>query len=113
MFQEEDDSVLRHMLGEKDGYPVISGHPHDSLKSFHTFINRFSPAGTKVKRTMFPIIKAFFGLVREALKTLEGKLTIELVVEDLITGLPRVLSNASRPSSHPKRFTRMWLSNVP
>ncbi|KAH6889591.1 hypothetical protein BKA70DRAFT_1329293 [Coprinopsis sp. MPI-PUGE-AT-0042] len=102
---EKDDSVVRHLLGEEDGYPIISGHPHDSLKSFHDFVSRFSPPGAKVSKTVFPIIKAFFDL------NLRGKLTIELAVEDLTTGLPRLFSDASRPSSYPKKFTRMWLSN--
>ncbi|KAH6899383.1 hypothetical protein BKA70DRAFT_1314260 [Coprinopsis sp. MPI-PUGE-AT-0042] len=85
---EKDDSVVRHLLGEEDGYPIISGHPHDSLKSFHDFVSRFSPPGAKVSKTVFPIIKA-----------------------TSLTGLPRLFSDASRPSSYPKKFTRMWLSN--
>lgn len=100
------------MLGKEDGYPVISGYPHDSLKSFHTFVTLFSPLGTKLSRTMVPIIKDFFELARGALKALEAKLTIELLVEDLITGLPRLFSDPFRPSSYHK-FTRMWLSNIP
>ncbi|KAG2023894.1 hypothetical protein CC2G_001500 [Coprinopsis cinerea AmutBmut pab1-1] len=39
--------------------------------------------------------------------------TIEVVLEDVILGLPRIIADPRRPKTYPTKFTRMWLSNIP
>ncbi|TFK22030.1 hypothetical protein FA15DRAFT_671981 [Coprinopsis marcescibilis] len=105
-------------------YPVeIYYHPQDNLGELHRFSLRFYrsflPADSSSlmqmsMRTTFTVLKTFFGFVLSSVKKLVGskRLTIEVVLEDVITGLPRILKS-QRPSSYPTKFTRMWLSNVP
>ena len=64
----------------------------------------------------FGIMTHFFAMVAASLARLKNVLTIEMVVGDLISGVPRLLAGdflPKRPTSFPQKYTRMWLSNVP
>lgn len=64
----------------------------------------------------FGVMTHFFAMVVAALARLKSVLTIEMMVGDLISGVPRLLAGdlpPMRPASFPRKYTRMWLSNVP
>lgn len=64
----------------------------------------------------FGVMTHFFAMVAASLARLKNVLTIEMVVEDVISGVPRLLAGdlpPRRPASFPRNYTRMWLSNVP
>ncbi|VDB92191.1 unnamed protein product [Peniophora sp. CBMAI 1063] len=56
----------------------------------------------------------FFESVVKAWKTLEGKLTLDILLGDMNSQLALTRTAASRRPAHiPPEYTRMWLSNVP
>lgn len=64
----------------------------------------------------FGVMTHFFAMVAASLAKVKGVPTIEMVVGDLISGVPRLLAGdlpPMRPASFPQKYTRMWLSNVP
>lgn len=63
----------------------------------------------------FSVVSGFFRHVVDAVRKLGEGLKIELVLEDVVSGLPKLISGdlGERPVNFPVRFTRMWLSNVP
>ncbi|EFI28567.1 hypothetical protein CC1G_13594 [Coprinopsis cinerea okayama7 len=101
-----------------EGYPENDQNPQDNLSSFFYMCIRFSKHHQmmelmSVPRTVFYVFKQFFIRVIAALRALRGKLVVEIAVDDVITGLPRIFADSSRPKTYPNKFTRMWLSNVP
>jgi hypothetical protein len=118
--QLETDAQTKMARAIINGYPEVIANPHDGLGAFHGIADRRSFNLTKlplqrerkISKTTFATLQRFFELVVEGLQELKGRLIVELVVEDLITGLPRFFASG-RPSSYPTKFTRMWLSNVP
>lgn len=63
----------------------------------------------------YSVGEAFFGGVVNALKVLKGHLTLQILHGDLMHELAKVRLNGdhSRPAEFPRKYTRMWLSNVP
>ncbi|EIM87131.1 uncharacterized protein STEHIDRAFT_167970 [Stereum hirsutum FP-91666 SS1] len=63
----------------------------------------------------FSVGETFFDAVVDALKALKGRIMLEVIHDDLSSGLLKIRARAmdSRPAEFPKKFTRMWLSNVP
>ncbi|KAG2023880.1 hypothetical protein CC2G_001486 [Coprinopsis cinerea AmutBmut pab1-1] len=101
-----------------EGYPENDQNPQDNLSSFFYMCIRFSKHHQmmelmSVPRTVFYVFKQFFIRVIAALRALRGRLVVEIAVDDVITGLPRIFADSARPKTYPNKFTRMWLSNVP
>lgn len=57
----------------------------------------------------------FFQEVAAAMKTLGSRITIELICGGLSEELAkmRFKGDLTRPKEFPRKYTRMWLSNVP
>lgn len=64
-------------------------------------------------RTLYPVYRDFFMETAKALKKLENHVSIECVVESLISGLPRLVHAKDRPAGYPSTYTRMIVSNIP
>ncbi len=63
----------------------------------------------------FSILSMFFDGVVEAITNLKGHLTLELLQGDLNEELVKMQNgdDVTRPQSFPRKYTRIWLSNVP
>ncbi|KAF9026023.1 hypothetical protein BDZ89DRAFT_1067865 [Hymenopellis radicata] len=63
----------------------------------------------------FSILSMFFDGVVEAIANLKGHLTLELLQGDLNEELVKMQNgdDVTRPQSFPRKYTRIWLSNVP
>ncbi|KAE9410311.1 hypothetical protein BT96DRAFT_371276 [Gymnopus androsaceus JB14] len=59
------------------------------------------------------VFSTFFNAVVDALKTLKGKITVELFLGEMCQTLATMRSGDQRPANFPRKFNRMWLSNVP
>ena len=61
------------------------------------------------------VCDAFFGEAAAALKGLESRVTLELICGGLSEELAkmRFKGDLTRPTAFPRKYTRMWLSNVP
>ncbi|KAF5329820.1 hypothetical protein D9619_009051 [Psilocybe cf. subviscida] len=63
----------------------------------------------------FETTTQFFTMVAQSLARLKGVLQIEVIVNDVLTGIPKAVAGdlGPWPASFPQKYTRMWLSNVP
>jgi len=100
------------------GYPGINGSPYDHIHSFARFCKDYErrPSAKRASRnTGYAIMSQFFELTVEAIWTLRNVLKIEVVLGDVITGVPKLLADdlGSRPKEFPTKYSRMFLSNVP
>lgn len=83
------------------------------------FLAEFSRKGKSTIRDpdilTWDVASTFFDQVADALRVLNGRVTIELISG----GLSEVLAKSTfgndpgRPDAFPKKFMRMWHSNVP
>lgn len=73
------------------------------------------PAKNTADTTAWDIFSTFFDEIANALKGLEGHITVELIAGGLSEELAkmRLGGDGTRPASFPTKYTRMWLSNVP
>ncbi|KDR74925.1 hypothetical protein GALMADRAFT_269119 [Galerina marginata CBS 339.88] len=96
------------------GYPVIPLFPQRTLASANSLNIRFGGRMRRIYgKSAFGIMSTFFDLVASSMQAL--KPTIEVVLADVITVIPRLVSGelGHRPDDFPSQFIRMWLSNVP
>lgn len=80
--------------------------------------NKVRPKGplkNDANATAWDTFNMFFDEVATALKGLEGHTTVELIAGGLSEELAkmRLGGDVTRPASFPRKYTRMWLSNVP
>lgn len=62
----------------------------------------------------FSVGEVFFDNVVTALRALEGHVVLEVIHDDLSAALSKIRVGAeARPAEFPRKFMRMWLSNVP
>lgn len=63
----------------------------------------------------FSIVSSFFSAVVESLRYMKNRVTLEFVQGDVTQELTRLRlrEESSTPNATPRRYTRMWLSNVP
>lgn len=61
----------------------------------------------------FSIVSFFFNGVVDALRTLKGKIKWEVLQGDMCQTLVKMRLGDERPASFPRKYMRMWLSNVP
>ncbi|KDR74060.1 hypothetical protein GALMADRAFT_269552 [Galerina marginata CBS 339.88] len=105
-------------FGQENGYPNVSTNPFDTLTSFSEFASEFhkgKPPVSSSGKSGFAATSRFFELVADAVWELQNTLKIEMVLGDVITGLPRLFSGelGHRPKEFPTNYSRMFLSNVP
>ncbi|TFK16751.1 hypothetical protein FA15DRAFT_711448 [Coprinopsis marcescibilis] len=117
LFQWEG-MCAHHLFSMKDGSSDTNQHPQSELFDYFymcmtsSYDDQLAVLLT-VLRTTFSVLKQFFTRTITALQTLKGRVTIEVVIEDAISGLQCILTDRSRPKAYPSKFTRMWLSNFP
>lgn len=63
----------------------------------------------------YDVAGEFFEETANAIQGLRGCLTVELICGDISEELARMRygGDVNRPASFPRRYTRIWLSNVP
>lgn len=104
-------------------YPDMNCDAFTAVRQINTFNVRMDLTGDQesvqgdVERDYpaFSVGETFFDAVVDALKALKGRIILEVIHDDLSSGLLKIRAGAtdSRPAEFPKKFTRMWLSNVP
>ncbi|KAF9480632.1 hypothetical protein BDN70DRAFT_877325 [Pholiota conissans] len=105
-------------LGDESGYPNINGTPFSSINSFAKFSKSFrrgAPPAFCSGKTGFATMAQFFDLVVDAIERLQDSLKIEIIKDDVFTGVQKLVSGElkQRPKEYPTTYTRMFLSNVP
>ncbi len=63
----------------------------------------------------YSVISVFFDAVVDALIALKGRILLELIQDDISAALVkmRIGLDVSRPAHFPRKYSRIWLSNVP
>ncbi|KAH9476906.1 hypothetical protein JR316_0010822 [Psilocybe cubensis] len=114
MFDRRTGSPNR---GFEDGYPQEPSHPYEILPSLANFTKEIKGTHTPSSNGCcgFVASSGFFDLVADAMLELEGAIKVEIIVGDVITGLPKLLNGdlGVRPNDFPQCYSRMFLSNVP
>ncbi|KAI0657611.1 hypothetical protein C8Q70DRAFT_1055762 [Cubamyces menziesii] len=105
---------------DRDGYPDIKLDMFRTVTYFEQFNRRNTPNAQDLVRTDQHILAsqvcgAFFEKAANALKGLAGHLTVELLCGGLSEELAKMQwgADVTRPKEFPRKYTRMWLSNVP
>ncbi|OSD01022.1 hypothetical protein PYCCODRAFT_1478791 [Trametes coccinea BRFM310] len=102
-----------------DGYRTSSGDAFEAVNFIEDFVNGNKPRKNGITNTVdtlaWDIFNAFFDKIAKAIEGLGDHLTIELLVGGLAEELAKMRTKAdvTRPAAFPRKFTRMWLSNVP
>ncbi|KAI9060048.1 hypothetical protein FKP32DRAFT_1679333 [Trametes sanguinea] len=103
-----------------DGYRTQSGDAFEPVNFIENFVNRHKPRKngpiTNSADTLaWDIFSAFFDEIAKAIEGLGDHVTVELIVGGLSEELAKMRTKAdvTRPEVFPRKFTRMWLSNVP
>ncbi|CAA7271282.1 unnamed protein product [Cyclocybe aegerita] len=104
--------------GSKDGYMSADMDAFSIVRSIAAFNQAEGFQQLElVSRSDCPsflTMSGFFRAVVETMKSLGGKLQVELIVGEICQELSKVrLGTDSRPGHFPKKFTRIWLSNIP
>ncbi|KAI0357691.1 hypothetical protein OH77DRAFT_1435494 [Trametes cingulata] len=106
-----DTSTLRKVLDS-----IVSDW-RANITLFNRQKGRGDRRGAKVDMNTlaWDIASTFFSEIADALQALRGRITVELICGDLTEELVkmRYQGHATRPSTFPRKYTRMWLSNVP
>ncbi|EIW52006.1 uncharacterized protein TRAVEDRAFT_53988 [Trametes versicolor FP-101664 SS1] len=118
LFDSNYDSPKYYPGG--DGYKTLSGDVFEPVNHIEDFNqrNKTRPKGplkNDANATAWDTFNAFFDEISNALKGLEGHITVELIAGGLSEELAkmRLGGDVTRPASFPRKYTRMWLSNVP
>ncbi|KAH6899382.1 hypothetical protein BKA70DRAFT_1314259 [Coprinopsis sp. MPI-PUGE-AT-0042] len=104
MLFDQDELRRNDISGSIKGYPEYPGHPYDNIESFYNLARDIAPSA-EIGRSIYMILRS--------LHAMKNNFTIECVVENLFGGLPRLFVSQDRPSGYPKKYTRMFLSNIP
>ncbi|KAI0366568.1 hypothetical protein BV20DRAFT_1055566 [Pilatotrama ljubarskyi] len=103
-----------------DGYKTLSGDPFEPIYSLDDFNEKNkADAQSIIKNDLYTLawdaFETFSDAVSAALHGLEGKLTVELIAGGLSEELAKMCfeGDVTRPPAFPRKYTRMWLSNVP
>ncbi|TCD64576.1 hypothetical protein EIP91_003904 [Steccherinum ochraceum] len=102
------------------GYPNMENlNMFGSVSLLSQFNRRMTPASKRKSinedHPSLSVGEIFFDSVVDALKTLQGRMTLEFLQGDLMHELARMRLKAdhTRPAHFPRTYMRMWLSNVP
>ncbi|KDQ54577.1 hypothetical protein JAAARDRAFT_196488 [Jaapia argillacea MUCL 33604] len=113
-----DEFSTEHPSFTGDGFPPLRSDPFETPDHIAQFLKRFKNLPEPLPGTelgSFHHVTQFFSLVSESLKALKDKLKIELIVGEVTTDLIKITSGDlfGREDGFPRKYTRMWLSNVP
>ncbi|CAA7262632.1 unnamed protein product [Cyclocybe aegerita] len=112
-------TLANPQFGGPHGYPKVLAEPYSTLMSFGQFARprpRSMECDTDITRKSgFDTYARFFELVIEGLEPFRETLKIELLAEDVITGVPKLMAGdlGHRPPNPPEEYKTIWLSNVP
>lgn len=101
---------------DRDGYPDVKLDMFGTIASFEKFNHRHERNGSAGSvYTAWDSCNKFFEEAAAGLKALGSKIVLELVCGGLSEELAkmRFKGDLTRPSEFPRKYTRMWLSNVP
>ncbi|KAI0658112.1 hypothetical protein C8Q70DRAFT_201642 [Cubamyces menziesii] len=104
-----------------DGYKMLTGDAFEPVNHLDDFNQRHTPRARRGPITndantlAWDICSKFFEQVATAIRGLDGHLTVELIAGGLSEELAkmRCKGDTTRPAEFPRKYTRMWLSNVP
>ncbi|TBU53623.1 hypothetical protein BD310DRAFT_887493 [Dichomitus squalens] len=106
-----------------DGFPNLKLNVFEIVSAMDTFNRRNERESKKSvgvgkdgkKLLAWQVCDAFFGEAAAALKGLESCITLELICGGLSEELAKIhfKGDLTRPKDFPRKYTRMWLSNVP
>ncbi|RDB17580.1 hypothetical protein Hypma_001021 [Hypsizygus marmoreus] len=104
--------------GTRDGYCEAEFAIFSSVQQIAQFNEIFDirPQSTAAQKDSptFSYVSSFFDKVAEAIKNLGDSVQLEFICGDINQELSKIqLQTDSRPAQFPKKFTRIWLSNVP
>ncbi|TFK84364.1 hypothetical protein K466DRAFT_527460 [Polyporus arcularius HHB13444] len=106
-----------HYFPNGDGYPDVSVDMFQIINQFHKFNirDKRKMAFLDDNQTAWDVCSEFFDNVAAALKTLGNRVTLEFICGGLSEELAkmRFKGDVARPKEFPRKYTRMWLSNVP
>ncbi|KAF8827058.1 hypothetical protein HHX47_DHR5000531 [Lentinula edodes] len=102
----------------RDGYPNLATlDAFQLLQQIHGFNKRKGLFDARSSADedcpSFSVVSIFFKAVAEAIKILKGKIMFEFLQGDMCHTLAKMRVGDDRPSDFPRKYTRMWLSNVP
>ncbi|KAJ3509545.1 hypothetical protein NLJ89_g5165 [Agrocybe chaxingu] len=106
-------------FGGPHGYPKVLAEPYSTLMSFGQFTRPRSHSmeydTDATRMSGFDTYTRFFELVIEGLEPFRETLKIELLAEDVITGVPKLMAGdlGHRPPNSPEEYKTIWLSNIP
>ncbi len=106
---------------DTDGYPCLQLDMFETINCFDQFNHRYDTSerdsDPQVHRGIvaWRTCNTFFEEAAAALKALESHITFEFIVGGLSEELAkmRIEGDLARPRTFPRKYTRMWLSNVP
>ncbi|TCD63140.1 hypothetical protein EIP91_005899 [Steccherinum ochraceum] len=101
-----------------NGYPDMGFNAFSNIDAFYHACRRLGLLSNKKVDPdcpCFSVGQAFFSGVVDALKTLKGQIKVEIVYGELSHELAKMGlgGDGSRPDDFPKKYSRMWMSNVP
>ncbi|KAI0366567.1 hypothetical protein BV20DRAFT_1002228 [Pilatotrama ljubarskyi] len=103
-----------------DGYKTMTGDPFETVGFVEEFNKTNKPASKgPVKNDAgtltWDVFNEFFENISAALRGLSGHITVELICGGLSEELAkmRFKGDVTRPANFPRKYLRMWLSNVP
>ncbi|KAI0719798.1 hypothetical protein C8T65DRAFT_802334 [Cerioporus squamosus] len=99
-----------------DGYPDMRLNMFDTINQLHRWNERSRPGTQLAVDTLgWDVCSTFFDEVAAALDTLGTHLTLEFICGGLSEELAkmRFKGDTTRPPEFPRKYLRMWLSNVP
>ena len=107
------------VYSDADGYPGLQLNMFGTIDYFDQFNHRQGPrardARSDLDRMAWRACDAFFEEAAVALKALQSHVTFEFICGGLSEELAkmRFKGDSTRPKEFPRKYTRMWLSNVP
>lgn len=103
-----------------DGYPDLKYDAFEAVSFMADFNNRHDPDALEkpsigMDTLTYEVAGTFFEGVAHAIQGLRGRITVELVCGGLSEELAKMGlgGDVNRPPAFPRKYTRMWLSNVP
>ncbi|KAK7681418.1 hypothetical protein QCA50_015510 [Cerrena zonata] len=101
---------------EEKGYPDMHLDPFRHIRDIHSFCARFSLMD-KINgdHPSFHICSTFFEAVVNGLIDIKHRMTLEILHGELAKEMVKMKQgvDTERPVKFPRRYTRVWLSNIP
>lgn len=113
----QDD--IQELTPPHHGYPqMFSSDSFATINFIEQFCRRFGLLQVQRPNSdapSFSVVSTFFTAVVDSLRSLHGRITLDIVQGDVTQELmrSRLREESLAPNRMPRKYTRMWLSNVP